>query len=67
MTKRSQRALRYRVCRGPGGMWDVLEVGVAAAVASFHEHGVAAAYARRLAERRGGEVLADGGRRPGAA
>jgi 5-formyltetrahydrofolate cyclo-ligase len=59
MPKSSQHALRYRVRRGAAGMWEVVEEGVPAVIASFHGEADAAAYARRLAARRGGEVLVE--------
>lgn len=45
--------VRYRVSRGRARMWDVFEVGVQTAVASFHRRADATAYARRLAAARG--------------
>ena len=67
MPKRTQRMPCYRVCRGAAGMWDVYAEGVPAAVASFHEHEEAAAYAQRLAARMHGEVVVEASRPPRAA
>lgn len=49
----------YRVVRGRARMWDVFEVGVETAIASFHGRTAAIAYARRLAARRGAQVRVD--------
>jgi hypothetical protein len=54
----------YRVARGRTRMWDVFEIGVDIAIASFHGRTAAVAYARRLAARRGAEVLVDPSPRP---
>lgn len=54
---RPAAAPRYRVVRGRARMWDVLEIGVETAIASFHGRTAAITYARRLAASRGAEVL----------